>query len=108
MPKYLVLFGLKGETVARFMQKPSDRVAAVTELAAQVGGELESYYFMFGQYDGAVILSAPDSASVAAVSVAVTSSGVFSHFETHELISTEDMVGILAKAKGISYTPPGG
>lgn len=107
MPKYLILFGLKGETVGRFMENPSDRSAAVRELVGQLGGELESYYFMFGQYDGAVICNVPDSASAAAVGVAVTGTGAFSKYETHELFSTEDMIGILQRAKEISYRPPG-
>jgi uncharacterized protein with GYD domain len=107
MPKYLILFGLKGETVGRFMENPSDRSEAVSQLVSQVGGELECYYFMFGQYDGAVIVSAPDSASVAAISVAVTGTGVFSSFETHELISSDEMIAVLQKAKEISYRPPG-
>jgi uncharacterized protein with GYD domain len=51
--KYLVLFSLTGETIKRFLAKPSDRAAVVRELAESVGGSLESYYWMFGQYDGA-------------------------------------------------------
>ena len=108
MPKYLFLFGLKGETFDRFIQNPTDRSEVVRELASQVGGELESYYFMFGQHDGAVVCSLPDSASAAAIAVAVAATGTFSHFETHELISPEDMLGILARAKDISYRPVGG
>ena len=34
--------------------------------------------------------------------------GAFSRYETHELISTEEMIGIPQKAKQISYRPPGG
>jgi uncharacterized protein with GYD domain len=107
MSKYLILFGLTGETIGRFMQNPSDRSAAVRDLVGQLGGELECYYFMFGQYDGAVICSLPDSASAAALGAAVAGTGAFSRYETHELISTEDMARHLQKAKDISYRPPG-
>jgi uncharacterized protein with GYD domain len=107
MAKFLILFGLTGEAVSRFMEKPSDRSAVVRDLVAQLGGELESYYFVLGQYDGAVVVNLPDSASAATVAVAVTATGAFSRFETHELISTEDMLGILQKAKQLSYRPPG-
>jgi hypothetical protein len=55
-----------------------------------------------------VVCSLPDSASAAAIAVAVAATGTFSHFETHELISPEDMLGILARAKDISYRPVGG
>jgi GYD domain len=39
---------------------------------------------MFGQYDGAAVFNLPDSHSMAAVSLAITSSGALSRFETHE------------------------
>ena len=43
MAKYLVLFGLTGETMKRFVAKPSDRAAVVQQLAESAGGSLESY-----------------------------------------------------------------
>ena len=70
----------------RFVAKPSDRAAVVRELAESGGGSLESYYWMFGQYDGVGVFGMPDSHSMAAVSLTATSSGAFTRFETHELI----------------------
>ena len=104
--KYLVLFGLTGETMKRFVAKPSDRAAVVRELA-ESGGGLESYYWMFGQYDGAGVFGMPDSHSMAAVCLAATSSGAFTRFETHELIEAGDLTAIAERAKGITYQPPG-
>jgi hypothetical protein len=49
----------------------------------------------------------PDSHSMAAVSLAATSSGAFTHFETHELIEAGDLSAIAERAKGIAYQPPG-
>jgi uncharacterized protein with GYD domain len=105
--KYLVLFGLTGETMKRFVAKPSDRAAVVRELAESGGGSLESYYWMFGQYDGAGVFGMPDSHSMAAVCLAATSSGAFTRFETHELIEAGDLTAIAERAKGITYQPPG-
>ena len=59
------------------------------ELVRQLGGELECCSFMFGPYDGVVIANLPDSASAATIGVAVTGTGAFSRYKTHELISTE-------------------
>jgi uncharacterized protein with GYD domain len=105
--KYLVLFSLTGETIKRFVAKPSDRAAVVRELAESVGGSLESYYWMFGQYDGAGVFVLPDSHTMAVVSLAATSSGAFTRFETHELIDASDLIAIADRAKGIAYHPPG-
>jgi uncharacterized protein with GYD domain len=106
--KYLVLFSLTGETIKRFLAKPTDRAAVVRDLAESVGGSLESYYWMFGQYDGAGVFVLPDSHTMAALSLAATSSGAFTRFETHELIEPSDLLAIADRAKGIAYQPPGG
>jgi uncharacterized protein with GYD domain len=45
----------------RAMQRPSDRVAVVSKSVESVGGRLEAYYLMVGQYDGFVIVDLPDS-----------------------------------------------
>ena len=39
--KDLVLFGLTGKTMKRFVAKPSDRAAVVQQLAEWAGGSLE-------------------------------------------------------------------
>ena len=105
--KYLVLFSLTSESAKRFIAKPSDRSAVVREVAESAGGSLESYYWMFGQYDGAAVFNLPDSHSMAAVSLAITSSGALSRFETQELIESSDLTAIAERAKGITYQPPG-
>ena len=105
--KYLALFSLTGETIKRFVANPSDRAAVVRELAESVGGSLESYYWMFGQYDGAAVIVMPDSHTLAAVNLAIISSGAFTRFETHELIEASDLTAIAERARGITYQAPG-
>jgi len=105
--KYLALFNLTSETAKRFLAKPSDRAAVIRELAESAGGSLESYYWMFGQYDGAAVFDLPDSRTMAAVSLAVTSSGAVSRFEAHELIESGDLAAIAERATAITYRPPG-
>jgi uncharacterized protein with GYD domain len=107
MAKYLVLFSLKGETINQFVAKPSDRAAVIGGLAESVGGSLECYYWMFGQYDGMGIFELPDSHTMAALSLAITRSAVFTRFETHELIEASDLIAIAERAQGIAYQPPG-
>jgi uncharacterized protein with GYD domain len=106
--KYLVLFGLTGETMKRFVANPSDRAEVVRQLAESAGGSLESYYWMFGQYDGTAVFVLPDSHTMASVCLAAVSSGAFTRFETHELIESGDLTAIASRARGITYQPPGG
>ena len=108
MPKYAVFFTFRPEAVKSLMATPSDRAAVVRSLCESAGGSMESYYLMLGsQYDGFTVAEVPDAAAAAAVSLAVTSSGAFSHLETHELVESGDLGGILAKAAALTYTPPG-
>ena len=107
MPKYVSLFNFKGETLKAMMANPADRAAAVRELAESAGGTLDAYYLVFGQYDGLAIWEVPDSASAAALCVRVTSSGAFSHFQTHELLPAEQINSVLGKAGELTYRPPG-
>ena len=109
MPKYVVFFGVTSDALARFIDRPEDRRGPVRAIAEAAGGRLESYYWMFGQYDGLAIVDLPDSASAAVVALAAASSGAFRLFETHELIEADDLVGILERAQKArpTYRPPG-
>jgi uncharacterized protein with GYD domain len=109
MRKFVSLFSLTSDTLARFIEHPEDRRGAVARAAEAAGGRLEAYYWMFGQYDGLANFEMPDAAAAAAVVLANTSSGAFKHFETHELIEADDLVAILQKAQTLrpNYRPPG-
>jgi uncharacterized protein with GYD domain len=81
----------------------------VSKLAEAAGGKLEAYYWMFGPHDGLAIFEVPDSASMATAALIASSTGAFSHIETHELIDAADLVSIgqRAQAARASYRPPG-
>jgi uncharacterized protein with GYD domain len=108
MAKYMALFNFGGETIRRFVASPSDRAAVVQGMVESVGGSLECYYWMFGQYDGMAVFETPDAHTTAAISLATTSTGAFTHFETHELIEAGDLRAIAERARRIVYQPPGG
>ncbi len=107
MAKFAVFFTFKGETIKGLMDTPSDRAAVVSSLCDAVGGRMESYYVMFGAWDGFTIAELPDSASAASISLAVSSTGAFAHIETHELFDASEFAGALSAASGLTYTPPG-
>ncbi len=109
MPRFIAFFSLTGDALARFIENPEDRTGPVRQAVETAGGRLESYYWMFGEHDGFEIFEMPDSASAASFSLATNSSGAIKHIETHELISADDLVRVLQKAKDVrsSYRPPG-
>lgn len=109
MATFVSLFKYKDEALKAMMTKPSDREAAVRQLAEAVGGHLHAMYLLFGQYDGVVIGEFPDSRAAAAVMVAVAGSGAIAHLETHEAIPASEATDIFERANEItpSYRVPG-
>ncbi|HKC29088.1 MAG TPA: GYD domain-containing protein [Jatrophihabitans sp.] len=107
MAKFAVFFTFKGETVKSLMDKPSNRAEVVSRACEDLGGRMESYYLMFGAWDGFVIAELPDSKAAATMSLAVTSTGSFERVETHELLDAGELGGVLDAASHLRYTPPG-
>jgi uncharacterized protein with GYD domain len=109
MTKFAAFFSYKPETWNQLLMKPSDRAAAVRDLAASAGGSLETMYFMFGDRDGFAVFDVPDATTAAAIAIAVNSTGAFSHMETRELIAPDDLPSVLEKAASAreGYRPPG-
>jgi uncharacterized protein with GYD domain len=107
MAKFVVFFTFRGETIKNMMDRPSDRAAVVSALCQEAGGSMEAYYLMFGPHDGFVIADVPNSAAAAAISLAVSSTGAFSHIDTHELIAPSDLNDILETASNLTYSAPG-
>lgn len=110
MAKFVIFFNLTSGAIARFIEQPTDRAAAVRALLEPVGGKLDGYYFMFGEDDGMVLFDVPDSHTAAAVSLAVSSTGAFTKVHTHELIPAENLSAVLERAGSArqTYSPPGG
>jgi len=80
------------------------RKAAVTKAVESVGGQLESFYFGFGDRDVFVIAEFPDNESAAAMAVAVNSSGAVTT-RTVVLLTPEEVDS--AVKRSVDYRAPG-
>lgn len=109
MAKFVTFFRYRAETWERLVAAPSDRGSALQAAAASLGGTVETVYYMTGEYDGLIISDMPDVTDVAAISIAASSTGAFSHVEIRQLFATSDMPALLEKAgrARAAYTPPG-
>jgi uncharacterized protein with GYD domain len=107
MPFYLTRFSYTPETWARLISKPEDRRAAAQEYIESVGGSLHGFWYAFGDHDAYTLWEAPDNVSMAAVAVAIGAGGALSSFQTTVLLSVEDTLAALKKARTIKYKPPG-
>ncbi len=105
MPKFLfeasyTLDGVKGVQSAG----GTSRRDAVAQVAESVGGQLESFYFAFGELDAYVIVDLPDHESAAAVALTVSAAGG-ARVRTVVLL-TPGEVDAAAK-RSVDYRPPG-
>ena len=60
MALYMVQFAYTPEAWTAFTKHPEDRTATVKTLAEKLGCQFEALYYAFGEYDGFVIMEAPD------------------------------------------------
>ncbi len=105
MPKYLWQVSYSPEGVQGLRKDGGTaRRTAVQRLVEQAGGKLESFYFAFGEADAYTIAELPDTATAAAVSLAVNGLGAV-HLRTVPLVTPEEMD--TATKKSIDYRPPG-
>jgi len=105
MPKYLAVAsytseGIKGLTKAGGVS----RRAVVEKLLKSLGGNLEAFYFAFGENDAYLILNVPDNLTAAAISLAVAGAGA-TRMKTIELLTPEEIDR--AMEKHVDYSPPG-
>src|SRR6187401_3729871 len=107
MPFYLTRFSYTPETWARLIGNPEDRRAAAQEYIESVGGKLHGFWYAFGEHDGYTLWEAPDNASMAAVSLAISGGGALSSFETTVLLTVDEAMDALQKAGEVRYQAPG-
>lgn len=107
MPLYLSKFSYTPETWTRLIDNPEDRRNAAREYIESVGGTLHGFWYGFGTHDGYNLWEAPDNVSMAAVALAIGGGGALSSFETTVLLTIEETIEALGKAKEIRYRAPG-
>jgi uncharacterized protein with GYD domain len=107
MTMYLTRFRYTPETWARLIQNPEDRRKAASTYIESVGGKLHGFWYSFGDQDGWNLWEAPDNVSMAAVALAIGSGGALSSIETTVLLSVEEFMVALTKAKSVRYRAPG-
>jgi uncharacterized protein with GYD domain len=107
MPLYLSRFSYTPETWARMIRNPEDRRLAAQSYIESVGGKLHGFWYAFGTHDGYNLWEAPDSVSMAAVALAISSGGALSSFETTVLMTVDETIEALPKAEQVRYQVPG-
>ncbi len=105
MAKYLIRASYNVEgTKGLLKEGGSSRRAAVGQMIEELGGNLENFYYAFGDSDVFLIADLPDATTAAAISLVVNSTGAV-RVSTTPLITPEEIDE--ASKKSISYRSPG-
>ena len=72
-----------------------------------MGGALHGFWYGFGEYDGYAIFEAPDNVAMAGAALAISAGGALASVETTVLMTVEETIEALTKAKSVSYKRPG-
>jgi uncharacterized protein with GYD domain len=109
MARYVSFFSYTGEAVGRMVNRPADRAEAARGVIEAAGGRLESFYWMFGPYDGLAIYEVPDAVTAGGVCLAVARTGLIARNETHQLLDSREALDALERASSLApaYRPPG-
>lgn len=105
MGKYLIHATYKPDGVKGLLKEGgSSRRAAIEQLVRGLGGVLEVFYYAFGDADVYAIIDVPDNETAAALSLAVTATGLVGVKMT-VLMTVEE--ADRATKKTVNYRPPG-
>lgn len=105
MPKYLVIASYTAEGIKGVLKDGGSKRRQAAESALKsAGGKLEAFYFAFGDQDVVAIVDAPDNATVAAASMAISASGAV-QAKTIVLLTPEEIDQ--ATRKTTTYVAPG-
>jgi uncharacterized protein with GYD domain len=94
METYVILFRYTEQGMSDMKNTP-DRVAAARAATEAAGGKWVGWYMTMGQYDGVVIVQAPNATVAAAVLVATGMQGNV-RTETMRAFTAEEVAGLLA------------
>jgi uncharacterized protein with GYD domain len=106
MPLYMSQFSYTAEAWSALTQNPEDRSEALRGLAESMGARLLSFHYSFGDYDGVIMVEAPDEKAVAAIILAAVSAGHVKAIKTTTLLTVEDAMEVFRRAGNVTYRAP--
>lgn len=105
MPHFLHQVSYSREGWQALIANPEDRVEAVRPAIEKLGGTIKSAWFAFGEYDVVVISEMPNMVNAAAIAMAFAAGGACKSVQTTPLLSVEEAVYAMKKAKESGYKP---
>lgn len=106
MALYMLQFSYTTEAWATLTKNPQDRSVPIKAVAQQLGGQLVGFYYTFGEYDGIVLMDAPDDTTASAIVLVALSPGHLKSVRTTRLFTVEETMEAMRKAGSLAFQGP--
>jgi uncharacterized protein with GYD domain len=106
MALYMLQFTYTTEAWATLTKNPQDRSIPIREAAQQLGCRLVGLYYCFGEYDGVVLVEAPDDTTATAFVLTALTPGHIKAIKTTKLFTVEETMEAMRKAGSLAFPGP--
>jgi uncharacterized protein with GYD domain len=106
MPRYMVQFSYSPEAWTSLIRHPQSRAEGLDSMLQELGARLVDMYFYYGEWDGLVIIEAPDDTTFVASLLAGNAPGHLRATKISRLYTAEENLQILRRASEVSYQGP--
>ena len=106
MPYYMYEAAYTNEAWAGQTTNPQNVVDRIRPFIENLGGNIISAFYAFGEYDFILIAEFPDNVSVVAGAIASAAGGAVRASRTTPLMTIEEGMEAMKKAGGAGYRPP--
>ena len=105
MQLYMYQASYTADAVAAQIERPQDRIKAVTPAFTDMGASIVVGGYPIGEYDVLVVYEAPNDITAAALTLAIAAGGATSSAKTTRLLSGTEWIESLRKAQRSKYKP---
>lgn len=106
MTKFLVQVSYTQKSWSYLVKQPQNRLDHMKIVIENLGGKIDDAFLSFGDFDVVGILDLPDNLTAAALSMALMAGGGIKNIKTTPMLTWENGVKAMIKAKKASYKPP--
>jgi len=94
-------------TLAKLLEAPEDRGAAIDPIFKSLDGELLGYWYTLGGAEVYVLFELPDDTTTTGILTRVTSSGAFASTTCTRLMTVPEMLTAIGGSGTTAYRAPG-
>ena len=107
MPQFLVQFSYAPHSIKALVDRSDiDHAAQASAMVASLGAKLLGYWYAFGEFDGVVLVEAPDTSTAASIAIAIRGTAEVTRLHTTILLTTEEARGAVQTAARATHLPP--